>query len=213
MQLLRNMQQLKYTPFMPARYFEVSFVTDLERYYLEYDRRAAEAKALAINTIVNNMLNIDIVVISHIMPYIYQYNMNNLPVAHHWLADGAENRLAFPIWSEGSGESARYVSMLEDGNLYYMPHVDGAAVFDPKKILNLRIRTPLDREWPECPDQEAYRFSAAGVRKRAGELGAPSYLLAKWDKELAYSNDYYHNRYMKRYLICGVGVTPFVLSA
>ncbi|HOU10030.1 MAG TPA: hypothetical protein PL044_09860 [Clostridiales bacterium] len=188
-------------------------MTDLERYYLEYDRSAAEAKARAVNTIVNNMINIDIVVISHIMPFIYRYNMDNIPVEHHWLADGAENRLAFPIDSEGSGESARYVSMLEDGNLYYVPSAVGAGVFDPKKILNLRLRTPLDREWPECPDQEAYRFSAAGARKRAGELGAPSYLLAKWDRELAYSNFYYHNQYLKRYITCGVGQTPFVFIA
>lgn len=188
-------------------------MTDLERYYLEYDRSAAEAKARAINTIVNNMLNIDIVIISHIMPYVYHYNMNNLPVAHHWLADGAESRLAFPIWSEGTGDSARYVSMLEDGNLYYEPRAAEAAMFDPKKILNLRTRTPLDKEWPECPDQEAYRFSAAGARNRAEELGAPSYLLAKWDKELAYSNAYYYNEYMKRFVTCRVGDTPFAFIA
>lgn len=69
------------------------------------------------------------------------------------------------------------------------------------------------KQWPECPDQETCRFTAAGLRGRAEEPGTPMYLLAKWDKELSYSNYYYHHQYMKRYLTCGVGDTPFVFIA
>lgn len=175
-------------------------MTELERFYLEYDRRAAEIKARAINTIVNNMLNIDTLIIQHIRPFVYHYNIDNIPVEHHWLADGVESRLAFPIWSQQDGDLSKFASMLEDGSLYYMPDAAAADVFDRSRILNLRIRTPLDKEWPECPDQEAYRFCAQGIRVRAEEIGAPSYLLAKWDRELAYSNFYYRHHYMTRFL-------------